>query len=194
MQENAAAAERGIAQNGRSINDARFLQTNVQALISQEILAGVDGGCACAALRRASRCVTQLYDLVLAPCGLKCTQFISLRAIDDAGEIAQYQFARQYAVAVETLSRRLGALRRKALVKVRTGTRHGEQIYSLTEEGKKLLNEARPYWERAQERLKTVLGEADWNLLFSITDRAADAALQAEKLRLRNSDHNKTAA
>jgi DNA-binding MarR family transcriptional regulator len=154
----------------------------------------VDAPCACGSLRRASRCVSQLYDLVLAPCSLKCTQFVALRAIDEAGEIAQYQFARQYSVAVETLSRRLGALRRKGLVRVRKGTRHGEQIYSLTDEGKRLLMQAHPYWERAQERLKAALGEAEWNLLFTLTDRIANAALDAENLRLRNSDQSRAAA
>jgi len=192
MQEDATDSERAIAQDGQL--SSAPVQIKLQTLISERILEDTDAGCACVALRRASRCVTQLYDLVLAPCGLKCTQFVSLRAIDEAGEIAQYQFARQYTVAVETLSRRLGALRRKGLVKVRTGTRHGEQIYSLTDDGKKVLEQARPYWERAQERLKTALGEADWNILFSIADRVASAALQAEKLRLPNSDHNKTAA
>lgn len=150
-----ATAGNGIGtQVAQSLNDPRPAQVKIQSLLSEHILEDADAGCACAALRRASRCVTQLYDLVLAPCGLKCTQFVSLRAIDEAGEIAQYQFARRYTVAVETLSRRLGALRRKGLVKVRTGSRHGEQIYSLTEDGKKALEQARPYWERAQERLK----------------------------------------
>jgi DNA-binding MarR family transcriptional regulator len=190
MEVDAVATELGIQQN----TDSALVQTRVQPLIADPTPGGIDAGCACAALRRASRCVTQLYDLVLAPCGLKCTQFVSLRAIDAAGEIAQYQFAREYSIAVETLSRRLGALRRKGLVKVRTGTRHGEQIYSLTDEGKRLLEQSRPYWERAQERLKTALGEADWNVLLSISDRVAGAALHAEKLRLRNSDHIKTSA
>jgi DNA-binding MarR family transcriptional regulator len=192
MQEDATGSEGAMAQDGQL--SSAPVQIKLQTLISTHILEDADAGCACAALRRASRCVTQLYDLVLAPCGLKCTQFVSLRAIDEAGEIAQYQFARQYTVAVETLSRRLGALRRKGLVKVRTGTRHGEQIYSLTDDGKKVLEQARPYWERAQERLRTALGEADWSILFSIADHVASAALQAEKLRLPNSDHNKTAA
>jgi len=193
MQEDTAATQRVFTATGSS-TELQAVQSTLQGLSLKPAAAAGDAGCACAVLRRVSRCVTQLYDLVLAPCGLKCTQFVSLRAIDEAGEIAQYQFARRYAVAVETLSRRLGALRRKGLVRVRTGTRHGEQIYSLTDDGKKLLNQARPYWERAQERLRTALGEADWNLLFVIADRVADAALQAEKLRLRNSDHNKTAA
>jgi DNA-binding MarR family transcriptional regulator len=196
MQED-AAIQRVIEQNGdvtgHATTDVAALQSRLHGFISDHMVADADADCACASLRRASRCVTQLYDLVLAPCGLKCTQFVSLRAIDEAGEIAQYQFAKQYAVAVETLSRRLGALRRKGLVKVRTGTRHGEQIYSLTDEGKRSLDRARPYWERAQERLKTALGDADWNLLFAVTDRVANAALEAERLRLRNSDHTKTA-
>ena len=149
---------------------------------------------ACAALRRVSRCVTQLYDLVLSPSGVKATQFVALRAIAQAGEIAQFQFARQYCVAVETLSRRFGGLRRKGLLKVRTGSRHGEQIYSLTEEGKKVLEEASPYWERAQERLKASLAPADWGLLFELADRVAKAALNAESLRTRNSERNTAAA
>ena len=150
--------------------------------------------CACEALRRSSRAVTQFYDLVLAPTGLKATQFISLRAIDEAGEIAQHQFARQYSVAVETLSRRLGALRRKELVKVRTGNKHGEQLYSLTEKGKATLNHARPYWDRAESRLKTTLGETEWRLILALADRTVLAAVAAEELRTRNHDHHKNAA
>jgi DNA-binding MarR family transcriptional regulator len=149
--------------------------------------------CACEALRRSSRAVTQFYDLVLAPSGLKATQFISLRAIDEAGEIAQHQFARQYAVAVETLSRRLGALRRKELVKVRTGCKHGEQLYSLTEKGKAILNHARPYWDRAEDRLKTTLGDNEWRLILILADRVVLAAAAAEELRIRNHDQ-RTAA
>ena len=69
--------------------------------------------CACAALRMASRSATQFYDLVLQPSGLKTTQFIALASIDRAGEVAQSEFAREHAVAIETLSRRFAALRRK---------------------------------------------------------------------------------
>jgi len=171
----------------QSLNQARLGKPDA-------VGSSIDMQDACAALRRASRCVTQLYDLVLSPCGLKATQFVALRAIEQAGEIAQFQFARQYCVAVETLSRRFGGLRRKGLLKVRTGSRHGEQIYSLTEQGKKVLEEASPYWERAQERLKASLGPGDWELVFTLGDRVAKAALNAEKLRTRNSDHNRAAA
>jgi DNA-binding MarR family transcriptional regulator len=175
-------------------NSEIAVAASLRAASTPESSAKPELPCACTALRRVSRSVTQLYDLVLTPCGLKCTQFIALRAIAQAGEIAQYQFARQYGVAVETLSRRFAALRRKGLIQVRTGPRHGEQIYSLTERGKQLLEHALPHWERAQERLRTALGETDWDLMFAVADRVAHAALAAERLRTRNSEQKKQAA
>src|SRR5215831_2658617 len=69
------------------------------------------GTSAFAALRTATRAVTQFYDLVLAPTGLKTTQFVILQEINAAGEIAQCDFAREFGIAVPTLSRRFGGLR-----------------------------------------------------------------------------------
>ncbi len=188
---NGNAVSSAIPSNGTSLDAQSVREPNPGTPV---LVGSVDMQDACAALRRASRCVTQLYDLVLSPCGLKATQFVALRAIEQAGEIAQFQFARQYCVAVETLSRRFGGLRRKGLLKVRTGSRHGEQIYSLTEQGKKVLDDASPYWERAQERLKASLSPTDWQQIFDLTDRVSKAALNAETLRTRNSDHNRAAA
>jgi len=142
--------------------------------------------CACAQLRRTSRAVTQLYDLVLMPTGLKTTQFMALRAIGEAGEIAQCDFARGHAVAVETLSRRFAALRRKGLVDVRIGANHCERIYRLTEKGKQCLKDAFPYWNRAQARLRNTLGEEQWRILFELSDRISAAAQEAGLLRTKN--------
>jgi DNA-binding MarR family transcriptional regulator len=146
-----------------------------------------DLSCACAALRRAARSATQLYDLVLQPSGLKATQFIALWNIHHSGELEQWRFARQHAVAVETLSRRLAVLRRKGLVSSRIGKNHGERIYSLTDQGREALRLAMPYWERAQTRLKQTLGDADFSLLLQLCENAVTAAQQAERLRAHNS-------
>lgn len=142
--------------------------------------------CACAALRRAARSATQLYDLVLQPTGLKATQLFALMSIDQAGELEQWRFAQQHAVAVETLSRRLAVLRRKGWVSVRTGRNHGERIYALTEQGKKVLAAALPYWERAQKRLARTLGEPDFRLLLQVCEKAVLASQQAERLPAKN--------
>lgn len=143
--------------------------------------------CACTALRRASRAVTHLYDMVLAPCGLKATQLIILRGIEDNGEIPQWLLAEQYAVSKETLSRRLSAMRRAGLVKARIGPKRGERLYTLTGEGRKLLNEATPHWQSAQSRLQEALG-GTYDLLEAIRtlDRLTRAAQRGAFLRRPN--------
>ena len=142
--------------------------------------------CTCGALRRASRAVTNLYDLVLAPSGLRLTQFLVLKSLHERGKIAQCDFARDQDIAVETLSRRFGALRRKGLVEMRLGERHGERIYSLTAEGHRSFRGALPYWERAQERLRNVLGNSDTRVLLDICERVRLAAHSAESARTKN--------
>jgi DNA-binding MarR family transcriptional regulator len=137
------------------------------------------------AIRQANRAITQLYDLALAPARMKASQFMMLRIIDAAGEVAQCTIARQHAVSVETLSRRFAALRRKGLVATRIGA-HCERIYSLTEKGKAALNDARPYWENAQARLRESLGGQDWQHLFELCTRTLRAAREAEQLRRPN--------
>ncbi|MBV9624421.1 MAG: hypothetical protein JOZ14_10630 [Acidobacteria bacterium] len=138
-----------------------------------------------AAVRRASRAVTQLYDLALAPVAMRATQFTMLNVIDQAGELAQCDFARQYAFSVETLSRRFAALRKKGLVAIRLGPRC-ERIYSLTDKGRAALEGARPYWQNAQARLRHSLGEADWLDFVIVCEKAVRAAREAEELRTCN--------
>jgi DNA-binding MarR family transcriptional regulator len=150
--------------------------------------------CACTVLRKAARSATQLYDLVLQPAGLKTTQFIALHSISEAGELPQWKFARENAVAVETLSRRLAILRKKGLVSVRTGANHGERIYSLTEHGREVYQKAMPYWERAQKRLMQTLGDPELRLLLRLCECTVAAAHEAEDLRATNSSDGFRAA
>jgi len=129
--------------------------------------------------------VTHLYDQVLVPTGLKATQFMILRAIAEAGEIAHCDLAAELAASVETLSRRLASARQSGLVRVHSGE-HNRRLYSLTPRGRQALDEAAPYWEKAQVRLQRVLGETDWRLLLGFSKRLADAAAEAEALPLAN--------
>ena len=142
--------------------------------------------CACTTIRGASRAITQLYDLVLAPTGLRATQFVILAAIGREGEIAQCRLANDYAVSVETLSRRLASLRRKGLVHVNDGFPHHQHIYTLTASGREELERAIPHWNRAQARLRATVGEADLKLLFDICERLVAGARHAQVIRMRN--------
>jgi DNA-binding MarR family transcriptional regulator len=149
----------------------------------------------CAALRRATRAVTHLYDLVLAPTGLKCTQFVILHAIHEAGEIAQWRFATQYGVGDDTLSRRLAVLRKAGLIAFRVGLeRPGEKVYRLTELGVSKFREALPAWKRAQTRLQSVMGAEEWNQLLKLSGEVAVQARRAETMRIVNTAPDKAFA
>jgi DNA-binding MarR family transcriptional regulator len=141
--------------------------------------------CACSNFRRATRAVSHLYDLVLAPMHLKASQFMILQAIGASGSIAHCDLAREFAASVETLSRRLASARRAGLVHMKVGDRY-KRVYSLTLEGQQLLEEATPLWDRAQYRLRHALGEEDWQLLASFAERVTAAAIRAESMPLSN--------
>jgi DNA-binding MarR family transcriptional regulator len=116
---------------------------------------------------------------------LKATQFNILRTIDESGEIAHCDLATDIAASVETLSRRLANARKCGWVRMQVG-KNGRRLYSLTPKGKRVLDEALPYWERAQLRLRRTLGENDWQLLASFTERLTSAAILAEAMRFSN--------
>lgn len=141
--------------------------------------------CACASLRRANRAVCHLYDMVLAPTGLKSTQFIILRAILEAGEIAHCDLARSFVASQETFSRRLGSARKSGWLEMRVDER-SRRMYRLTDRGCQLVALATPYWERAQSRMARELGENDWCALSLFAERITRAAIRAEVAKTAN--------
>ncbi|MGA8528617.1 MAG: hypothetical protein WB622_02815 [Acidobacteriaceae bacterium] len=140
---------------------------------------------ACASLRRATRAICHLYDLVLAPIGLKSTQFIILQAIGEAGEIAHCDLARMFAASEETFSRRLASARESGWVRMKLGER-SRRVYCLTERGQSILETAQPYWERAEDRMKRELGDSDWLEMSAFSERVTRAAIRAEHAPSRN--------
>ena len=141
--------------------------------------------CACASLRRASRAICHLYDLVLAPSGIKASQFILLNVIFEAGEAAHCELAHLFTASEETFSRRLASARKAGWVRMSVDQRR-RCVYSLTEQGCRIRENAMPYWERAQHRMRRELGEPDWTLLGSFADRLTQAAIRAETAPVRN--------
>lgn len=178
-----SAAARVAAKTRRtsfvSLVTARFcIKNNMHTILPVSLSA-------CASLRRASRAVCHLYDLVLAPTGLKSTQFIILQAIANAGEIAHCDLARTFAASEETFSRRLASARASGWVRMKLGER-SRRVYCLTERGQAVLEAAQPYWERAEDRFQRELGEADWLELSAFAERATRAAIRAEHTPYRN--------
>ena len=131
--------------------------------------------CACANLRRASRAVTQLYDEELRPTGLEPTQFTLLMALHATGEVTQGKLGQRLAIDSTTLTRSLAPLRARGWISSRRGQDRRERLWRLASAGRRELERAQPYWERAQRRLRKALGQDEWSSLQELLVRVTQA-------------------
>jgi DNA-binding MarR family transcriptional regulator len=135
--------------------------------------------CACANLRRADRIVTQFYDDVLRPSGLRITQFTLLQALRLAPGISQKGLAELLGIDSTTLTRTLALLRRRGFVRSETGSDRRELRLFLTPTGQQEYKRVLPYWQSAQKRLRQSLGKANWNHILNAAVRTAGVALES---------------
>ena len=112
-------------------------------------------------LRKATRVVTQLYDDILQPTGLRSTQVVLLVALAAEGEMSLSYMARELIMSPSTLSRTLMPLERDGLIESISSGRRGKLV-RLTEAGETALRNAVPYWQKAQERFLEHAGGDAW--------------------------------
>ena len=135
--------------------------------------------CLCNALRQASRAVSRLYDEELRSVGLRTTQYSLLCYLRRAGEVRQRDLGGLTSLDETTLTRNLRPLIDSGWVAISTGEDRREKLVRLTEAGAAKLRQARPAWERAQERMRSRLPDGAWSgFLAALPDlaRLADEA------------------
>ena len=144
--------------------------------VTPEQARAIGRACSVFALRRATRAVTQLYDDVLRPTGLRATQYSVLAVIRASEPATQTEIARTAQMDATTLTRALRPLEREGLVRVRLGaTDRRQRVVSLTAKGKRRLTRATAYWEKAQEELSQRYGTVAVRELVGALHAAARA-------------------
>jgi len=115
--------------------------------------------CSAAALRKASGRLNQLYDRVLAPCGLTNSQRSLLLQILLAGSPTTSELASAMILNRPTLSHAVMQLERRGLL-LRSNDRRGGRgpRVSLTAAGLTKLAEVNLLWKKAQTRFEEVYG------------------------------------
>lgn len=113
--------------------------------------------CGCTNMRRAARAVTRFYDGILAPSGLKTTQYSLLSHLQRLGPLAMNALAAAIRLERTTLVRNLKPLESMGLVAVAAGRGPKAGSVRLTDKGRQALAQAAPYWSRAQEGLQALL-------------------------------------
>jgi DNA-binding MarR family transcriptional regulator len=135
--------------------------------------------CLCNALRQASRAVSRLYDDELRGVGLRTTQYSLLRYLEHLGQVRQRDLGALTSLDETTLTRNLRPLIDAGWVAIDAGEDRREKYVRLTDAGAAKVTEARPAWERAQQRMRSRLPKAEWASLLTLLPeltRLADEA------------------
>ncbi|NVI06821.1 MarR family winged helix-turn-helix transcriptional regulator [Paraburkholderia youngii] len=116
--------------------------------------------CNGSALRKASRRLSQLYDAVLAPCGLSAAQRSVLLQVERAGSPTMTELAYAMVLDRSALARNVKPLERVGYLALRPDEddRRSRRV-DLTAAGRAKLAEANRLWRKAQRRFEEVYGE-----------------------------------
>lgn len=109
----------------------------------------MQASCACLQARGKARSLTQAYDRILAPSGLKITQF-SLVSILLAGPSTIGELAEAVNIDRTTLTRGLAPLEREGFITINDGTDARMRVIALTDYGKATTLKAVSLWKLAQ--------------------------------------------
>jgi DNA-binding MarR family transcriptional regulator len=134
--------------------------------IDEAKLAEMARTCACFNFRKASRSVTQLFDQILAPTGLRSTQLVILITGQLLGPCSIARLARELVMDRSTLTRNLKPLMNMGLMCFSQGTNGKQKAVEITVEGQAALIASAPYWERAQSHLVGRFGPETWNRIM----------------------------
>jgi DNA-binding MarR family transcriptional regulator len=115
--------------------------------------------CNCTALRKASRRISQLYDTVLAPSGLKTTQRAILAQISRVKSTTVGALAEALVMDSGALAHTLKPLERDGLVDVTIDPDdRRNRLITLTPKGRAKLAESDALWAKAQQGFEIAFG------------------------------------
>jgi DNA-binding MarR family transcriptional regulator len=117
--------------------------------------------CSAGAAKKAARRLSLMYDTVLAPTGLKSSQYGILLELNSRGADLPTvrELADELVMDRSTLGQNLRPLERDELVTLLTDPKDRRiRLIALTKPGIAKLNEAAKYWRIAQDRFEATFG------------------------------------
>jgi DNA-binding MarR family transcriptional regulator len=117
--------------------------------------------CIAARLRMLSRAVTRIYNQALRPYGLTTSQMNILVAVSCLGEAKQQDVCQALHLEKSTLSRDVVRMRSQGWLDTVPGEDGRTALLRITPVGRKLVEQAIPAWQQAQEQATALLGESE---------------------------------
>lgn len=134
--------------------------------------------CYCTNLRRSANIISDFYDASLKGAGLTIAQYYLLINLSRLGSANITHWAEHVGLDRSTMVRNIKLLQTRDLVKITEG--HGK-VFTLSSEGKRVLELAIPLWQRAQERIEDILGKDDIEAVFRISEKFQELSRRPEE-------------
>jgi MarR family transcriptional regulator, organic hydroperoxide resistance regulator len=124
--------------------------------------------CLCAILRKATRVITKRYDEFLYPLGLKITQYSMLMNITRNRGITTTELSKVMLMDQTTVTRNLQLLEKKDYILfLEEGKDLRSKQIQISQKGQKMIDQAKPLWEKAQREIKDELGDQIFKAIIS---------------------------
>ena len=129
-------------------------------------------GCIGVRMRLLNRVVTRIYDDALRPLGMKTSQLNILVVTARLGLVRPAQISSRLKMEISTVSRNVDRMRARGWIEVIDDEKDARaHQLRLSVEGERLLEEARPAWEEAQQKIKDLLGRPGVEAIMSATEK-----------------------
>ncbi len=142
---------------------------------TQTIIDTIAAECIAVQMRMLNRVVTNIYDDALRPLGVKVSQMNILVAAGKMGTARPAEVCERLHLDVSTLSRNVERMKARGWLEVIPDDDGRAQPFRLTNEGRKLLEQAAPAWKKAQKKAKSLLGDEIVDLLGRAVKRLREA-------------------
>jgi DNA-binding MarR family transcriptional regulator len=116
--------------------------------------------CNCFYARKAARYLTQIYDTILAPSGVRSTQYMILAVLHERGALSINELADVMVMDRTTMGKNLKPLERDGMIAVNVSEAdRRSRMAALTKSGAEVLKRAYPLWERAHSEFQKKHGK-----------------------------------
>ena len=119
--------------------------------------------CACFNVRKSARVLTQHYDTMMQPVGIRATQFTILAVLSTTQGISVTDLSNFLMMDRTTLTRNLRPLETQGLVNTQPGDDKRTRLIKLSKKGKNKLEKAIPLWKQAQKQVTEYMGNNRFN-------------------------------
>ena len=139
--------------------------------------------CYCTNLRRSANTISIYYDHALKDTGLTAAQYhllVNLMRLESANIT---NWAQYVGLERSTMVRNVKTLERQNLIELTKGS---GKTFTLSAYGGKVLEQAIPLWEKAQDEIEEILGKEDVEAILRISEKLG----MSENLESRKSLEN----